>query len=265
MIELILRIIKNKVRKMQQNELDYTEDYLLGGRILLRQPVQGYRVAIDPIFLAASLEVHDGDAVLDIGAGVGAASLCLAVRVPHCRIVGLELQRSSMRLAAENIALNNLRERVEILSGDLLQPPPRLAAGTYAHIMTNPPYLEATRVNAATNAHKQLSNVESSVSLEQWAKFCLLMVRPKGTVTFIHRADRLAEILSYFNGKLGDIVVYPLWPSEGKPAKRVLVRGRKNSHGALTLAPGMILHHSDGKYTPMAEAILRNASPLIMI
>lgn len=250
---------------MQQNELEYTEDHLLGGRILLRQPVQGYRVAIDPIFLAASLEVHEGDSVLDIGAGVAAASLCLATRVPHCKIVGLELQRSSVRLAAENIALNHLRDRVEILNGDLLQPPPRLAAGTYAHVMTNPPYLESTRVNSSQHPHKQLSNVESSVSLEQWAKFCLLMVRPKGTVTFIHRADRLAEILSYFNGKLGDIVVYPLWPGEGKPAKRVLVRGRKNSHGTLTLSPGMVLHHSDGKYTPMAEAILRNGAALTMV
>lgn len=250
---------------MRQNELDYTEDYLLGGRILLRQPVQGYRVAIDPIFLAASLDIQEGDAVLDIGAGVAAASLCLAARVPHCRIVGLELQRSSVRLAAENVVLNNMRGRVEILHGDLLQPPPRLAAGTYAHVMTNPPYLESTRVNHSQHTHKQLSNVESSVSLEQWAKFCLLMTRPKGTVTFIHRADRLAEILSYFNGKLGDIVVFPLWPAEGKAAKRVLVRGRKNSHGALTLAPGMVLHHSDGKYTVAAEAILRNAEPLFMV
>lgn len=250
---------------MHQSDLDYTEDYLLGGRILLRQPVHGYRVAIDPVFLAASLEVHEGEAVLDIGAGVGAAALCLASRVSHCRIIGLELQRSCVRLAAENVALNNMRDRVEILKGDLLQPPPRLAAGTYAHVMTNPPYLEATRGQASAQLHKHLSNMETSVSLEQWAKFCLLMVRPKGTVTFIHRADRLAEILSYFNGKLGDIVVYPLWPSEGKPAKRVLIRGRKNSHGPLTLSPGMILHHQDGKYTPMAEAILRNAMPLTMI
>lgn len=245
---------------MQHSELDYTEDYLLGGRILLRQPVQGYRVAIDPIFLAASIELHEGETVLDIGAGVGAASLCLAARVPNCRVVGLELQRSSVRLAAENIALNNMRDRVEILNGDLLQPPPRLAAGTYAHVMTNPPYLEVGRSNQSQNAHKQLSNVESSVSLEQWAKFCLLMVRPKGTVTFVHRADRLAEILSYFNGKLGDVIIYPLWPGDGKPAKRVLIRGRKNSHGALTLASGMVLHHSDGQYTAEAEAILRHAA-----
>ncbi|WP_083821240.1 methyltransferase [Candidatus Odyssella thessalonicensis] len=112
---------------MQSNlvkNLEITEDYLLGGRVLIRQPAQGYRVAIDPIFLAASIDVQENESVLDIGAGVGAASLCLAYRVPGCKIVGLELQRSNVRLAMENIALNNMRGRVEVLMGDLLQPPP---------------------------------------------------------------------------------------------------------------------------------------------
>ena len=54
----------------------YTEDSLLGGKIMMRQPVQGYRVAIDPLLLAASISVEPGESVLDVGAGVGAAGLC---------------------------------------------------------------------------------------------------------------------------------------------------------------------------------------------
>lgn len=241
-----------------------TQDYLLGGRVQIRQPAEGYRVAIDPIFLAASLQPEPETTVLDIGAGVGAASLCLAARVPHCRITGLETQRDVVRLASENIALNSMRERVEILAGDLLRPPPRLAAGTFAHVMANPPYLEASHHTASPTAQKAQSHGEGEATLEHWIRFALLMVRPKGTVTFVYRADRLDAILSHFAGKIGDIVIYPLWPGKDKPAKRVLVRGCKNAHGPLRLAPGMVLHGADGRFTASAEAILRDAEGLTL-
>ena len=247
-----------------QNEIKFSEDALLGGRILIRQPLNGYRVAIDPIFLAASIDVQPGETVLDVGTGVGAAALCLASRAPQCRVVGLEVQMTNVRLAAENIALNNMRDRVEVLWGDLIQPPPRLAGGTFSHVMANPPYLESSKSNASASDHKQISHVETTAGLEQWAKFALLMARPKGTVTFVHRADRLHDILLYFHGKLGDIVIYPLWPGQGKPAKRVLVRGRKSTHGSTVLSQGMVLHLPDGRYTPEADAVLRHMAFLQM-
>jgi tRNA1(Val) A37 N6-methylase TrmN6 len=241
-----------------------TQDYLLGGRVQIRQPAEGYRVAIDPIFLAASIEPEPGTTILDIGAGVGAAALCLAARIPNCRIIGLEMQREAVRLAFDNIALNSMRDRVEILAGDLLRPPPRLAAGTFAHVMANPPYLEASDHTPSPKDQKAQSNGEGEATLEQWIRFALLMVRPKGTVTFIHRADSLDRILSYYAGKMGDIVIYPLWPGKDKPAKRVLVRGCKNSHGSLRLAPGMILHENGGRFTPQAESILRDGAALTL-
>lgn len=249
---------KQKMQLNTVNDPEITEDYLLGGRLLVRQPAQGYRVAIDPIFLAASIDVQENDTILDVGAGVGAASLSLVSRVPNCKVVGLEIQRTNVRLAMENVALNNMRGQVEILWGDLLQPPPRLAGGTFSHVMANPPYLEDHRANASSTTHKQVSHAEGHVSLERWARFALLMARPKGTVTFIHRADRLHEILAYFHGKLGDIVIFPLWPGQGKAAKRVLVRGRKSTNGATTLSQGLTLHHPDGRYTEAADNILRN-------
>jgi tRNA1(Val) A37 N6-methylase TrmN6 len=237
-----------------------TQDCLLGGRVQIRQPAAGYRVAIDPVFLAAFVQPEFGDTILDVGAGVGAASLCLATRVTDCRIVGLETQRENIKLAYDNIILNNLRSRVEILGGDLLRPPPRLAAGTFAHVMANPPYMETGNHKLSASSHKAQSHGEGEATLEHWARFALLMVRPRGTISFIHRADRLDAILSFFAGKIGDITLYPLWPGKDKPAKRVLIQGRKNAHGILRLTPGMMLHEPDGRFTPQAEAILRDAA-----
>ena len=94
------------------NDLAITEDKLLGGRVLLRQPADGYRVAIDPIFLAAAVPAAPGELVLDVGAGVGAAALCLAWREPNCLIRGIEIQHALVRLASENAVLNGSAARI---------------------------------------------------------------------------------------------------------------------------------------------------------
>lgn len=243
----------------------HSQDTLLGGRVSIRQPLEGYRVAIDPVLLAASIEAEPGNYVLDVGAGVGGASLCLAARLPSCRIVGLEVQRDYFRLAVENIDLNQARDRVEMVFGDLTNPPPRLAAGTFHHVMANPPYLDVTKGHLAPDSGKRAATTEQNSSLEQWARYCLLMARPKGMITFIHKPERLAEILSYFSGKVGNIVVFPLWPNSGKPAKRIIIRGQKNANGPLRIAPGLVLHQENGHFTPEAENILRHGASLRLI
>ena len=65
------------------------ETGLLGGRMRLTQPAGGYRVAIDPLFLAASCPARPRDRVLDVGCGVGAAALALALRVPGVDVEGI--------------------------------------------------------------------------------------------------------------------------------------------------------------------------------
>jgi SAM-dependent methyltransferase len=87
-------------------------DRLLDGRVQLRQPESGYRAAVDPVLLAAATPAVAGR-VLDVGAGVGAAALCYAVRVPGARVTGLELQPALAEIARENIARNDLQDRVE--------------------------------------------------------------------------------------------------------------------------------------------------------
>lgn len=235
---------------------EVTEDRLLDGRILLRQPADGYRAAIDPVFLAAATPAQDGETVLDVGSGVGAASLCLAWRQPNCRIVGVETQSELVALARENIALNSMGGRVETIIGNIQSPPPRLAPGSFHHVMTNPPYHHKAGT-PSPHAGKALANAEGEVDLASWMKLCVTMLRPKGTLVVVYRADRLDELLAALKGKVGEVIVFPLWPKSDRAAKRVLVRARKSINAPMTLHPGLVLHQPDGSYTPNADAVLR--------
>jgi tRNA1(Val) A37 N6-methylase TrmN6 len=242
---------------------DLTEDTLLGGRVRFDQPASGYRAAIDPVLLAAAVPVAAGETVLDAGAGTGAASLCLAARVPDCRIVGLEVQRALQRLASHNVVQNDLGRRVQMIAGDLGRPPPRLVGTVFDHVMTNPPHHAAATASASPSPERARAHVEDQLDLADWLAGCLRMLGPGGVLTLIHRADRLAETLAILRGPLGDLVVFPLWPRPGdRPAKRILVQGRKGSRSPLRLARGLVLHDDDGRYSAAAEAVLRHASAL---
>jgi tRNA1(Val) A37 N6-methylase TrmN6 len=203
--------------------------------------------------------------VLDIGCGVGAASLCLATRVPGCRIVGIDRQRDMIRLASDNIELNAMAARLSVMTGDLLHPPPRLEPGGFTQVMANPPFLESSKATVSPDAAKAEASVEGEADLAAWVRFALAMVAHRGGVTFIHRADRLGELLAELQGRAGEIMVFPLWASENRPANRIIVHARKGSATPLRLLPGLVLHKTDGRNTDAAEAILRHGAPLRLL
>jgi tRNA1(Val) A37 N6-methylase TrmN6 len=240
---------------------EVSEDHLLEGRVLLRQPADGYRAAIDPVFLAAAVPATDGEMVLDLGSGAGAASLCLASRVPGCRIFGLEMQPTLVSLARQNIDINGFTGRVESMIGTLQAPPPRLAPGSFHHVMTNPPFNDQSGA-ASPNAGKDAANRENNVDLADWMRFAVNMLRPKGTLVAIYRADRLDQLLAALHRKVGEITLLPLWPKAGRPAKRVIIRARKGVATPLTLCAGLVLHEEDGRFSDAAESVLRRAGAL---
>ena len=249
---------------MAEASLEISEDRLLGGRVILRQPVGGFRAAIDPVLLAAAVAAEPGQTVLELGTGTGAAALCLARRAPGVRVAGLDQQRELIRLAGENARLNGLERQVDFMVGDLLQPPARLTPGGFDHVMANPPYHEAGTATLPPDRARALAVGEGAADLAAWIRFALAMVRMRGSITLIHRADRLDALLTAMAGKAGEIVVFPLWPGVGKPAKRVLVRARRGIETPLKLSSGLVLHEADGKFTAAADAVLRDAAPLVL-
>ena len=225
------------------------------------QPAHGYRVAIDPVLLAAAVPASAGERVLDAGAGTGAASLCLAARVPDCRIVGLELQRPLQRIASHNVAQNDMGARVEMVEGDLERPPPRLAAASFDQVMTNPPHLPAA-TTPSPNRQRALAHAEAGMDLAAWLLGCLRLLKPDGRLTLIHRTDRLNEVLAALLGRAGEVIVFPVWPAAGRSAKRVLIQARKGARGPLRLVPGLALHDESGGYCPWVEQVLRDGRGL---
>lgn len=237
-------------------------DSLLGGRISLRQSPGGYRAAIDPVVLAAAVPARANDWVADLGCGGGAASLCLLARCQAARALGLEIQPDLAALAGRNARESGLGSRFQGVCADLLQPPFGKGGGIFDHVMANPPYLPAARGRRPLDPARATANVEGAAKLPDWVAAALGLVKRRGSVTFVHRADRLDELLALMSGRLGGLVIAPLWPAAGKAAKRVIVQGWLGIATPTRLAPGLTLHRPEGGFTEPAERILRDGAPL---
>ena len=244
-----------------------TIDDFLGGRIGVVQPKAGHRAGSDAVLLAAAVPARAGDRVLDVGAGVGVAGLCLLARVPGIEVTAVEIDARLSALAAANAARNRFGDKFHSVNADVTAPGKLLrAAGLmregYDQLIANPPFHATGKVRAAPDGARAAAHVMDAGGLAEWVRFFAAMAAPKALLTLIHRPDCLTELLPLLEGRFGGVTVFPLFARRGEPATRIIVRAEKGSRAALSLLPGLVLHQADGSYTKEAEAVLRGGQAL---
>jgi tRNA1(Val) A37 N6-methylase TrmN6 len=137
-----------------------------------------------------------------------------------------------------------------------------LAPESVTRILMNPPFNDPARQRASPDRQRRLAHAGSGETLRAWIKTAARLLRPRGTLSVICRADRLAELLQALAPAFGAATVLPVYPGERQPAVRVLVRATKASRGPLVLLPGFVLNGASGRPTVPAEAVLRGDAVL---
>lgn len=217
---------------------------------------------MDAALLAAACDALPGQRVIEPGCGVGGALLAAATRRPEAIFQGVERDSAAATLAGENATLNGLEGRVSIAEGDVEAGFRALDLPAFDAVMTNPPFFDDPGALRAPATAKSGAWIADG-GLAAWTGFCLKAVREGGTITIIHRADRLADILQELAPKAGSFKIRPIAPFADAPAKRVIVRAIKTGKAPLVLLPPLVLHERGGaQHTDEAEAILRGEAPL---
>jgi tRNA1(Val) A37 N6-methylase TrmN6 len=242
-----------------------SEDAVLGGKLVLRQPLRGHRFGHDAILLAAAVAVRAGENAVEFGSGVGAAGLALARRAEGLKVTLVEIDPALAALASENAARNGLAGRVRAVSLDVTAPAAAFAAaglapGSADHVLMNPPF--NAEQNPSPDRSRRMAHVGSGETLAHWLSMAARLLRPAGDVTLIWRADGLGDVLSALSPGFGAIVVLPIHGKPNSPAIRVVVRAVKDQNGPLALLPGFVLADAEGKPTVAAETVLRDAAAL---
>ena len=242
-----------------------TEDGFLGGRLRILQPGKGFRAGIDSVFLAASVPCGPGDSVFEAGIGTGVAALCLLARRPEAKLTGIEVATRHALLCEENAKRNGFAGSLQVIHADVRDalrkdhsgmPQP----GSFQHAMANPPFFDEGRSTPSPHLLKAQAHGFGPEDLELWVKLLNAMLAPRGSVSIVHRAETLGQLLACMQNRFGDIRVAPLFPRRGAPASRIVVQGIKGSKAPLQLLPGLVLHEEGNAFTAEADAVLRHGA-----
>ncbi len=238
-------------------------DGFLDGRLKIAQPLGGYFSGADAVMLAAACPARSGQSVLELGCGVGVALLCLGHRVPDLALTGLELQPDYAEIARQNAKANGIA--AEIVTGDLAQMPATLRQSSFDHVIANPPYFLGGTL--APDEGRGRARHEAT-ALDLWIGAAMKRLRPKGWLTLIQRADRLAEVLAALQPVAGAMTVLPISARAGREAGRIIVTARKGAKSPLRLLAPLIMHENPQHFadsedlTLTARAILRDGAAL---
>jgi tRNA1(Val) A37 N6-methylase TrmN6 len=247
---------------------DVSEDAVLGGKLVLRQPLRGHRFGHDAILLAAATTAQAGGRAVEFGAGVGAAGLALARRIDGVAVTLVEIDPALVALARDNVARNGLAARVRAVCLDVTAPAAAFAQaglipGSADLVLMNPPFNAPQ--NPSPDRGRRVARTALPDTLALWVATAARFLRASGTLTLIWRADRLDDVLAALAGEFGAVAILPVHPKPGMPAIRVLIAAVKDSSGPLSILPGFVLADADGKPTAQAETVLREGAALPLI
>ena len=250
---------------MTNKSQSITLDLFLGGKLRILQPSSGYRAGIDPVLLAASLPIKKGERVLELGCGVGVASLCLMRRCAGLRVSAIEFNPNLAVLARRNGLENNLS--LEVFDGDISDMPRDLIIQSFDHVMANPPYFDRSRGSRSQDWERERARGEDT-PLSVWVNAAARRVKPKGYVHFIFQTERLADLLAALPSHMGSVQVIPFVSRHGRGSELMILQARHSSRAPFKLLPQIVLHQGQehvndrNDYTAKLLRVLRDGHGL---
>ncbi|SJZ87407.1 tRNA1(Val) (adenine(37)-N6)-methyltransferase [Garciella nitratireducens] len=239
------------MKNYPQKQFERIDDLQRKGLKII-QNTQKFCFGIDAVLLAhfAAKDLNCQDKVVDLGTGTGIIPLLLWGMVGCQKILALEIQKDMVEMAKRSVALNGLQEKIEIIEGDIKNPPPELIPNTYDAIVTNPPYMESNKGIVNPTEGKAIARHEILCNLEDILYTAKRLLKPKGKFSMIHRSQRLVDILSIMR-KVG---IEPkklrlVYPSPRKTSNLVLVQGNKGGKPHLVVEKPLYIYQQNGEYT----------------
>ena len=255
----------DEIRTDKAPALDVTEDAFLGGGLRLRQLKSGHRAGHDAMLLAAATPARSGHRVADLGAGVGAAGLAVARRVRDIDLVLVEIDATLAGLARVNAASNGLAADVIVLdvesSADAFA-----AAGLLPDsvdiVLMNPPFNDSTRHRISPDKARGIAHVGTATTLANWIHAARRILKSKGMLTLIWRADGIAEVMAALDHGFGSLEILPIHGDVKAPANRILLRATKGGRAPTQIHPALMLNDESGVPNKRVQEILAGKGTL---
>jgi tRNA1(Val) A37 N6-methylase TrmN6 len=244
---------------MSDRVLELTEDAFLGGQLRVRQFKSGHRAGHDAVLLAAATAARPGDRVADLGAGAGIAGLAVARRVAGIDLVLVEIDAALADLARGNADKNAIHADVIVLDAETDAAAFAVAGlmpDSVDAVLMNPPFNDPARHRASPDVARGTAHMATATTLAKWIHAARRLLKSKGLLTLIWRADGIAEVLAALDQGFGSLQILPIHGDAQSPANRILVRAAKGGRAPTKIHPALLLNDEPGVPNKRVQEIL---------
>ena len=225
------------------------DDLHRNGYVIL-QDAKRFCFGIDAVILSGFARVKKGECALDLGTGTGIIPILLEGRTKGEHFTGLEIQEESAEMARRSVALNDLEQKVDIVTGDIKQAGDLFGGSVFDVVTSNPPYMNEGGGLQNPSDAKAIARHEILCTLEDVVKNAAKVLKPAGRFYMVHRPQRLTDIICTLRQ-------YGLEPKRlrfvhsyvEKPPTMVLVEAVRGGKPMLKAEPPLVIYEKVNVYT----------------
>lgn len=193
--------------------------------------------------------------IADLGTGNGVVPLILSAKT-KAGLYGIDVQDAAIDLAEETSRINNLKERLTFIRGNVRDIEELISEGaSFDAVTMNPPYTEAGRGLASTNAVKAIARQEIEGTLDDFLEAADYLLKSGGHIYIVHRPMRLTDIIESMRRKcLEPKEIQLVSGKRGETPNILLVHGVKGGKNELKVLPELTVRNDDGSFTEEMKA-----------
>lgn len=247
--------------KIKLKEKERIDDLELKGLKII-QNEDGFCFGVDAVLLSDfAKDIKKNARVLDLGTGTGIISILLCGKTQLGKITGIEVQEEVCEMAQRSVILNQLEEKMDVVSSNILDLTQRYEKNSIDVIVTNPPYKKKDTGIQNEKEKKVISRHETTASLEDFIRITKELLVDKGEFYMVHRPERLIDIITLMRQyKIEPKIMRFVYGNANKEPKLVLIKGIKNARPFLKVEKNLYIYDEKGEYTQEIQEIYHKSN-----
>jgi len=231
-------------------EHERIDDLQRNGYRIIQNP-EKFCFGMDAVLLTGFANAKETDRLLDLGTGTGIIPLLMEAKYGCRELIGLEIQEESADMASRSVALNDLTDKIQIVTGDIKEADTLFERASFDCITCNPPYMIGQHGLQNPEGPKAIARHEVLCTFEDVARVTSRLLKPGGHFFLVHRPFRLPEIMTTLSQyKLEPKRMQLVYPFVDKEPNMVLIEAVRGGNPRMTVEKPLIVYQSPGEYMP---------------
>ncbi len=205
----------------------------------------------DTVLLAHFAAPKQNEKACDLGSGCGPIPLIWLREGVPASVTAVEIQENACSMFERSLALNGIKNKVEILCSDLRQLKGKVEFSAYDLVVCNPPYkADGAGIPSSLPSHR-IARHEGSCTLQDIAACARSLLRFSGRFCMCQRPERLCDVIEAMRSN--DIEPKRLrfvQQRKAKAPKLFLIEGKRGGkRGGMIVEPVLFIENDSGDFS----------------